>query len=88
MSMSMWVKFFRAPEDEDLKRKLDAAYACEKAGVMLPAELEHYFQPVLRKYGELPGNRSDAIDQMLSMGPEFKEQEKYKLILIIPQCKP
>ncbi len=78
MGMSMHLQFFRAPSDEGLQRKLDAAYACEAAGIDLPHELREYLKPVFKKFGDLAVERAMAVDAMLGAGPDYAQQEEYE----------
>ena len=76
MSMSMHLEFFRSPDDDELASKLDAAYACIKAGVPLPEELREYLEPVL--VDGLPSDRQKAIDAMIHLGPGRDGEKRFE----------
>lgn len=77
MGMSMTLQFFRSPDDADLLKKLEAAYACRLANVAMPPDLVDFLAPVIAEFGELPKDKARAVDALLSLGPEWKEQEAY-----------
>ena len=68
MGMSTHVQFFREPDEEDMNAKVDAAYACMKAGVDLPQDLRAYMEPVFHNVGFHEGTpREEAIDCLLEV---------------------
>ena len=68
MSMDMWLRFFRSPTDPGMRKKIEAAYACEAADVPIPQELRDYLAPVFEEFGGLPhGDRGQAIEAMLEI---------------------
>lgn len=77
--MSMHLAFFRSPDDPDLNKKLDAAYALQAAGVKppWPPLLEAFVHPIIHEYGEMPKDRRQAIDRLLRAGPSWDGQKVY-----------
>ena len=67
MGMSMNVSYFRSAQNAAMHKKLDAAYACQAAGLSMPVELQQFLKPVMDNYGELPEDRNCAVDCLLEV---------------------
>ena len=71
--MSTHIQFFRAENDPEMKKMLDAGYALQEAGILdgqWPMGLRIFLQPVLDEYGGMPDDRQKAVDRLLEIPVE------------------
>ena len=70
MGMSTHIQFFRARNDSEMAKMLDAGYALQAAGILdgqWPMTLRLFLQPVLDEFGGMPEDRQSAIDRLLEI---------------------